>query len=133
MKILSTKVHGILDYLMGILLVALPWILGFNAVPAATWTLIFVGAMMITLALFTNYEAGIVRSVPMASHLYVDMGTGLLLAISPWLFGFADQVYQPHLVLGIVEILAALVTSRHVPDIHEDEVAELQQKDLINK
>jgi hypothetical protein len=124
MKILSTRVHGILDYLTGVLLIALPWILGFNDVPAATWTVIFVGAMIITLSLFTNYESGIVRSIPMAAHLNIDI-------ITPWLFGFADQVYLPHLVMGIFETAAALITSRHA---QEDQIEEVQAlKTTISK
>ena len=115
MKILSTKVHGILDYLTGILLIALPWILGFNDVPAATWTVIFIGTMIITMSFFTNYESGVVKSIPMAMHLNIDIITGLLFAASPWLLGFADQVYLPHVILGLFDTVAALTTSRQVP------------------
>jgi hypothetical protein len=33
-----------------------------------------------------------------------------LLASSPWFFGFADQVYMPHLIFGILEIMVVLLT-----------------------
>jgi hypothetical protein len=112
MKIISTKTHGILDYMTAVLLIALPWILGFNDVPTATWILILVGAMIIMLSLFTNYESGIIRSIPMRTHLTVDIVTGLLLAASPWLLGFSDQVYIPHLIAGLFETTTSLATSR---------------------
>jgi hypothetical protein len=48
-------------------------------------------------------------------HLLLDAASGLLLAVSPWLFGFADRVFWPHLVIGLVEIGAAL-TTRTIPD-----------------
>lgn len=56
----------------------------------------------------------------MPTHLMLDLGSGLLLAASPWLFGFADGtattdgVWVPHLVLGLVEVLASL-TPQQVP------------------
>jgi hypothetical protein len=39
--------------------------------------------------------------------------SGILLAASPWIFGFADTVYLPHLILGIAEIGAALMTQKN--------------------
>ncbi len=38
------------------------------------------------------------------------MAGGALLALSPWLFGFADDVWLPHLIFGILEIGASLLT-----------------------
>ena len=46
----------------------------------------------------------------MRIHLLFDLTNGIILAASPWLFGFADVVYLPHLIFGIFEIGASLVT-----------------------
>jgi len=43
-------------------------------------------------------------------HLMLDTASGVLLAASPWLFGFADRVYLPHLLLGLFEIAASSMT-----------------------
>lgn len=121
MRVLPTRLHGILDYLMGVLLIAAPWLFGFADGGAETWVPVALGAAMLGLSLFTDYELGLVRRIPMPTHLMVDLGSGLLLAASPWLFGFADGtattdgVWAPHLVLGLLEIGAALMTKR-VPD-----------------
>jgi hypothetical protein len=40
----------------------------------------------------------------------IDVASGALLALSPWLFGFADRVFWPHLIVGIMEIGAGLTT-----------------------
>jgi hypothetical protein len=48
----------------------------------------------------------------MRTHLMIDLFSGIFLAASPWLFGFADEIYLPHLVLGIAEIGAALTTEQ---------------------
>ncbi|MEJ7827105.1 MAG: SPW repeat protein [Segetibacter sp.] len=36
--------------------------------------------------------------------------SGILLAASPWIFSFADTVYIPHLIFGLLEIGASLMT-----------------------
>lgn len=113
MKFLNTKIHAIIDYVSALSLLILPWIAGFNDVPAATWIVISVGMMLLTLSFFTNYEGGIIGAVSMRIHLIIDMVTGLAVACSPWLFGFSDQVYLPHLIFGLFEAVAALATSPH--------------------
>ena len=67
------------------------------------------------MSLITDYELSLTKLIPMPVHLGVDAAGGLLLAASPWLFGFADRVYWPHLILGLVEIGAGLMT-RTIPD-----------------
>jgi len=46
----------------------------------------------------------------MRGHLTIDIIAGIFLAISPWLFGFSEIVYWPHLLVGIAEIGAGLMT-----------------------
>lgn len=110
MKIISTKTHGILDYLMGIVLIASPWIFNFANGGAEQWIPIIVGAGALVYSLMTDYEMGIVKTIPMKTHLNIDLMSGIFLAVSPWLFGFSDEVVAPHLILGILEIGAALMT-----------------------
>lgn len=112
MRFLSTKAHGVMDYLMGVLLIAAPWLLDFAEGRAETWVPVVLGVAMLGLALMTDYEVGVVKALPMSLHLTIDLISGLLLAASPWLFGFADRVYLPHLILGIAEVGAALVTQK---------------------
>lgn len=113
MRFLPTRVHGALDYLMGALLIVSPWLFGFaDDGDAARWIPVVLGAGAILYSLFTDYELGAVRKVPMPTHLLLDLGSGLLLAASPWLFGFDDRVWVPHLVLGLLEVGAALITKR---------------------
>ena len=112
MKIISTKAHGVLDYLMGVLLIAAPWLLGFANGTAAQWVPVTLGIIMLVMSLFTNYELGAIKVIPMGFHLGMDVLSGILLAASPWLFGFSDVVYLPHLILGIAEAGAGIMTRR---------------------
>lgn len=117
MRFIPTRIHGVLDYLMGALLIVAPWLFGFNQGGAETWVPVILGAGVIIYSLFTDYELGAMRKLSMSTHLMLDMIGGAFLAVSPWLFGFNDFVYLPHLILGIAEIGAALFTKR-VPETH---------------
>ena len=112
MRFIETKTHGYLDYLMGALLIASPWLFGFDNGGAEQWVPVILGASALLYSLLTNYEMGAVRTIPMRVHLMLDLMSGIFLAASPWIFNFDDVVYLPHLILGIAEIGAALFTKR---------------------
>lgn len=110
MRVIPTNIHGMLDYLMGLLLIVAPWLFGFAAGGAETWLPVVLGAGVILYSLFTDYEMGLSKSLSVPAHLWLDGLGGALLAVSPWLFGFSGEVFWPHLVLGLVEIGASLIT-----------------------
>ena len=116
MRIIPTRIHGMLDYATGLLLLISPYLFGFSDVGgAAQYIPMILGAGIIGLSLVTDYELSIAKLIPMPMHLAGDIAAGVLLAASPWLFGFADQVYWPHVIVGLAEIGAGLMT-RTTPD-----------------
>lgn len=110
MRFIPTRVHGLLDYLVGLLLIAAPWVFNFDRGGAETWVPVALGAGALVYSLLTDYELGVVRRIPMPAHLTLDLLSGIVLAASPWLFGFSAFVWVPHLVLGVLEVGAALMT-----------------------
>jgi hypothetical protein len=110
MRFIPTKVHGMMDYLVGILLIVAPWLFDFADDSAKTWVPVALGAGALIYSLMTDYELGLGRSISVKTHLTLDLLSGILLAASPWIFGFADEIYGPHLVLGLIEIGASLLT-----------------------
>jgi SPW repeat len=104
-----TRVHGMLDYAIGALLIALPFLAGFGSGPQ-TWVPVALGAGVIAYSLLTDYELGVARRIQVPVHLWLDAVGGAFLAASPWLFGFDTEVWLPHVVVGVVEIATALVT-----------------------
>lgn len=112
MRFIPTRVHGVVDYLMGILLIVIPWLLGFARGGAEMWVPVILGSGVLLYSAMTNYELGLMHVLSMPVHLWLDGLGGVLLAISPWLFGFAELVWVPHLVLGVLEIGAALTTQK---------------------
>lgn len=117
MRIIPTRVHGMLDYGLGLLLIAAPWLLGFANGGADQWVPVILGAGVILYSLVTDYELSVVDALPMTAHLALDAIGGAFLAVSPWLFGFADTVWVPHVIFGLLEIGVAAMT--HIVPDHE--------------
>jgi hypothetical protein len=110
MRFLPTRVHGVIDYLWGLGLLASPWLFGFATGGAAQWTAVVFGLGALAYSLFTDYELGRVPLLPMPIHLMLDAAAGALLAASPWLLGFHQQIAWPHVAFGLFSVAASLIT-----------------------
>ena len=120
MRIIPTRIHGILDYVVAIILILVPWLLNFDGQNAATYVLVALGLTTILYSLITDYEWGAVKVLSMPTHLIVDMASGVILATSPWIFSFSNYIYMPHLLLGILEVIVSLMT-KVVPYINRED------------
>ncbi len=114
-RFLPLKVHTVLDFIVGAALIAAPWLFDFSDVGgAAVWLPIVIGVASIFMGLFTDgYGFAIYKLIPLKVHLWIDLLAGILLAVSPWLFGFADEdtnVWLPHVVVGVALIVVSQVT-----------------------
>ncbi|HYG15219.1 MAG TPA: SPW repeat protein [Bacteroidia bacterium] len=101
MKVISTKVHGVLDYAVSLLLIASPWLVGYYRGGTETWVAIIIGLASIAYSLITDYELGATKALSMSLHLSLDFFGGLFLMLSPWLLGFYNHIFEPHLLLGL--------------------------------
>lgn len=111
---ISSKTHTIIGLIVGAALLLAPWIFGFSDNALASWTAWLVGVIIIFNELITTSVISLVKLVSMRTHLVIDYLTGALLAISPWLFGFADapaNVWVPHLLVGLLIIGYAALTN----------------------
>jgi hypothetical protein len=112
-RFLPSSAHGVIDYLMGLMLLAAPNLLGFADGSAAEWVPRAAGVLVLGLSLTTDYEAGLVTLVPFQAHLWMDAVLAAGLIASPWLFGFASgpsSDWMPHVVLGVAELLVVGIT-----------------------
>lgn len=106
MQFISPRIHGLIDYLVGFALIMSPWMFGFASdvsaqADVATWLPIALGIVIIGMSLITQYEFSVAKIIAYSTHLVMDMAGGLFLAVSPWLFGYADYVFVPHLIVGL--------------------------------
>src|SRR5688572_26559008 len=120
-KVISTKMHGVLDYVVGAGLIAFGAVLGNlnkdkkskttnSLTKAATVLPMALGGATIVMSLLTDYELSAKRLIPMKAHLATDAFNGALLAASPLLFAFAKKTWIGHIILGVSELLAVLMT-----------------------
>jgi hypothetical protein len=114
MRFIPTRVHGVLDYLTAGVLIAAPSMLNVRQNGVQRWLPVALGVGTIGYSLFTDYELGLFKVIPMPMHLALDAVNGALLAASPWLFGFAEEMSAPHLGLGLFEI-AVTASSQSKP------------------
>lgn len=124
MKMIPTSVHGIFDYLGGIILLFAPNIFGFaEEGGAAVLIPRIIGLVVLIQSVLTNYELGLVKILPMKVHLMNDYIASALLALSPWIFGFSNlpaNAWMPHLIAGVAVFVLTLMTEREPRHVHGD-------------
>lgn len=115
MKI-STKVHGIIDYVLVLVLWFAPTLFGFEQVGGpAEFIPRAAAVMLLVVSLLTKHELGVVKIIPMRVHLMLDIGLSLILAASPFIFDFYTfdaNVWMPHIVAGIGYLIISLMTEK---------------------
>jgi hypothetical protein len=110
MKVIPTKDHGVLDYVVSVLLIASPWLFNFANGEAEMLVPVLLGASSIIYSLFTDYELSISKSISMRAHLTLDFISGLFLTVSPWLLGLKKEVYVPFMIFGLLEMGVVLLS-----------------------
>lgn len=120
-KFIPTKVHGALDYIVGIALIFAPWLFQFSVIGGAAVAVpVVLGIGLIAYSIFTKYEWGLVKVISMPYHLVIDFVAAALLALSPFIFGFYDMnninQWVPHVVVGIAVILVVIFSQTQSTD-----------------
>ena len=119
-KLIPTRIHGVLDYLTGLALIAIPLL--FNWPQPEAMIFMVLGAAALVYSLITRYELGVFKLLPMPAHLVLDLLSGLALVGAPFL-GFVDDNLRPWFwAFGLFEIVVALITSTR-PHFAEDDYA----------
>ena len=116
MRFISTRTHGILDFVVPAGLMLAPKLLGFQDDGKASRIFRMMAAGHVAYSLFTDYERGLVRKLPMRGHLALDAASAVFLAASPWLLGFSGRVAAPHLAAGLAELGVAMSTETEPGD-----------------
>ena len=119
-KPVSTRMHGVLDYLSVLMLLVLPRALGWSKPVTNLLTGVAVGTL--GSSLLTKYELGLFKLLPVKGHLALDGMNGGLLAAAPFLL-LSDNDKKGNVTpvlagLGAFEIGAALLT-RTKPSFEE--------------
>lgn len=115
MNKISSRTHGVLDYLVGLLLILAPWLFGLDRSSAEGQVPLALGIATLVYSALTRYELGLIKVISFNGHLTLDLMSGILLLVSPWLFDFSGGVWAPHFIVGLLEIGVVLMTRRTAP------------------
>src|SRR3954451_4361969 len=109
MKRISTRTHGVLDFLTAGTLVTLTRALGWSR--EVTNLLTGAGLGALGYSVLTRYEWGLIKIMPMKAHLALDALSGASLCAAPLLLSDEEPEVKAALVgLGLFELAAALTT-----------------------
>jgi hypothetical protein len=118
MHFIPRTIHGILDYLIGALLAASPWLFGFAADKASSLLALSLGGFLIAYTLITDFEVALIRLIPFPGHIFLDYLTVIGLVGAPIVFGFTGRPAYVFVILGLIDLLATAFTrKRGTPDL----------------
>jgi hypothetical protein len=114
-KPISTKTHGVLDYLTIGTLFALPRAMGWSRQLTDGMTALALGKLGYTL--MTRHELGLWKKIPMNVHLALDAAGGAALGAMPLMLGDEDDLgaQAACCALGTFDVLAATMTETRMP------------------
>ncbi len=109
-------VHGVIEYVAGVLLIAAPFLFGFDAAAAVALSIV-AGVVVIAVAASTEGPSSLVSSIPVSVHLLLDFVLAAVLIAAPFLFGFSDESAPTafFLVLGVAHLLVTIGTQFKAP------------------
>ncbi|MBA2555520.1 MAG: hypothetical protein H0V10_17895, partial [Geodermatophilaceae bacterium] len=101
-------VHGILEYALGVLFIAAPFLFNFES-GAATGMSVAVGVLILILAAVSEGPVSLVNQLPAILHVAMIYLLSIFLIASPFLLGFSDEV-PPRNFFIISGVLLLLIT-----------------------
>ena len=107
MRFVSPRVHGVLDYLFGVLFLFAPFWFNFASQVAKVSSMVF-GAALLLISLLTRYPLGLVRVVPFPVHGGVELVAALALIALPWIGGFEAAMTSRNFFVATGIVLFAL-------------------------
>jgi hypothetical protein len=104
-------VHGIVEYLAAILLIAAPFLFDFTEDAAVAVSLV-VGVVLLIIAACTHWQTGLIDTISVHAHAMLDYLLAIFLIASPFIFGFDDDgtAVAFFIVAGVLYLLLTIAT-----------------------
>jgi hypothetical protein len=108
---IPVSVHGIIEYVAGVLFVAAPFLLSFDDGAAKALSII-IGVVVLAIAASTDGPTSLVNQIPRSAHVALDYVLAVLLIALPFLAGFSDEAAPTvfFIVLGVAHLLITIGT-----------------------
>jgi hypothetical protein len=104
-------VHGLIEYAVALLLIAAPFLFGFDGT-APTAAAVVVGLLLLAFTATSALPTGLVRSITLGVHVTIDLVVAVLLVALPFVLGFTDEGAPTalFLTLGVAHLLITIGT-----------------------
>jgi hypothetical protein len=104
-------IHGAIEYAAAAVLIGAPFVLHFHSGTAKAVSII-AGVLVLIIAASTAMSTGLIKSIPVATHVVLDFLLVALLIASPFVFGFSGDGTATafFIVLGVVHLLVTIAT-----------------------
>lgn len=105
-------VHSAVEYAAAVLLVAAPFLFGFDS-DTAKWTSIALGVVVLLVAVISRSPLGIAKALPVSAHATLDYVLAVVLVLVPFILGFADDTDAVtfFVLLGVAHAALSLLTA----------------------
>jgi Ca2+/H+ antiporter len=104
-------VHGAIEYVAAVALIAAPFVLSFDSGAAIAASLI-AGVLVLIVAAATEGPTSLVNQIPLAVHVTLDYLLAVALIAIPFVAGFSDETNPTvfFLALGVLHLLVTIGT-----------------------
>ena len=112
-KFISPSVHGLLDYLVDITLIVIPFLMEFDQQAHAALVIpLVIGLSNLSYSLLTVYNRSVVNLIPFRFHLLLDYMAGITLLITPFLVPVSGFTAYFFFIMGVGIFVATLLTKQ---------------------
>lgn len=119
MRILNARAHGILDYVLVVVLVVTPFVAGLGGLVALLVFLL--AALHLVVTLTTRFPVGAVGIIPFWVHGLIELLVAAFLVAAPFLIGFGpgSPARRAYVALAALIFLVWLLTDYGAPEGRE--------------
>ncbi|NOT10717.1 MAG: hypothetical protein HOP23_02615 [Methylococcaceae bacterium] len=110
MKIISSRMHGYLDYALVVIFLFAPLQLGFTGLSA--WLCFGLAIVHFAVTFVTDFPLGVIKIITFTFHGWIERLVGPLLVVLPFVLGFSNELAARnfYVVIGLVIIIVGVLT-----------------------
>jgi len=90
MKIINSKIHGVIDYAFDVLFMAAPTLFGLSPTATAICYVVALGHFLTSLC--TQYELSLFKLIPFPVHGGLELVASIAFVAMPWIAGIGEEV-----------------------------------------
>ncbi len=116
MRFVPTLFHGLADYIVGLMVLGMPFYYGWSGTQRAP--LVLLGTFVILYSLLTDYERGLIRFLRIRFHLLLDAAFGVAMFLVPSLLTPPQHARWPIYGVGFLALALAFTTQIRAQGSH---------------